>query len=124
MFANNYQSYYTKFARTIIGRWSLMYRPRCSRHVLLTEPVRRIFSFFRPAKPRGEQAIYTIKIMDRHSPYTALLIFNKRLCTLIIRFRFSAQGGYLLLVPQGRALIPFFSRNNRMFKTKLKYGVY
>ena len=93
---------------TIIGRWSLMYRPRCSRHVLLAEPVRRIFSFFRPAKPRGEQAIYTIKIMERHSPYTALLIFNKRLCTVIIRFRFSAQGAYLLLVPQGRALIPFF----------------
>ena len=29
--------------------------------------------------------------------------------------RFSARGTYLLLVPQGRALISFL-RNNRMFK--------
>ena len=40
--------------------------------------------------------------------------------------RFSARDAYLLLVPQGRALIPeraLFSllRNNRMLKTKLEY---
>ena len=37
-----------------------------------------------------------------------------------IMIRFSARGAYLLLVPQGRALISLL-RNNRMLKTKLYY---
>ena len=34
--------------------------------------------------------------------------------------RFIARGAYLLLVPQGRALISFLSGNNLMFETKLE----
>ena len=34
-----------------------------------------------------------------------------------VMIRFSARGAYLLLVPQGRALISLL-RNNRMLKTK------
>ena len=52
------------------------------------------------------------------------IFFVSVLSTVMVRF--SARGAYLLLVPQGRALIrerALFSllRNNRMLKTKLKY---